>query len=50
MLQRLQEDDHFDFDEFETKLLEMEEHKIERYIRRKDENWCKQKSENIMQG
>ncbi|MEC1374958.1 DHH family phosphoesterase [Heyndrickxia oleronia] len=35
MLQRLQEDDHFDFDEFETKLLEMEEHKIERYIRRK---------------
>ncbi|MGM9988157.1 MAG: DHH family phosphoesterase [Bacillaceae bacterium] len=35
MIQRLQTSDHFDFDEFEKKLLNMEEDKIERYIRRK---------------
>jgi uncharacterized protein len=35
MVNRLQEQDHFEFDEFERKLLEMEEDKIERYIRRK---------------
>jgi oligoribonuclease NrnB/cAMP/cGMP phosphodiesterase (DHH superfamily) len=35
MVQRLLEKDHFEFDEFEAKLLEMEEEKIERYIRRK---------------
>lgn len=35
MLRRLQENEHFEFDEFEQKLLEMEEGKIERYIRRK---------------
>lgn len=35
MVQRLQETDHFSFDEFEEKILEMEESKIERYIRRK---------------
>lgn len=32
---RLQAGDHFEFDEFEQKLLEMEENKIDRYIRRK---------------
>jgi uncharacterized protein len=37
MVRRLQEQEqeHFEFDEFEQKLLEMEENKIERYIRRK---------------
>ncbi|MEH7884826.1 DHH family phosphoesterase [Bacillus sp. JJ1609] len=32
---RLQTGEHFEFDEFEQKLLEMEEDKIDRYIRRK---------------
>lgn len=35
MISRLQTDNGFEFDEFEQKLLEMEEDKIERYIRRK---------------
>ncbi len=35
MLHRLKTSDHFQFDEFETKLLDMEEVKKERYIRRK---------------
>lgn len=35
MLSRLMADDHFRFDEFENKILDMEENKIERYIRRK---------------
>ncbi|MBW8348777.1 oligoribonuclease [Bacillus sp. IITD106] len=35
MIHRLKTSDHFDFSEFEAKILEMEEHKIERYISRK---------------
>ncbi|TKC14879.1 DHH family phosphoesterase [Robertmurraya kyonggiensis] len=35
MLERLRTDDHFYFDEFEKRILDMEEEKIERYIRRK---------------
>lgn len=35
MLERLKTSDHFDFDEFEKKILSMEEEKTERYIRRK---------------
>ncbi|MDZ5474510.1 DHHA1 domain-containing protein [Bacillus sp. 31A1R] len=35
MVARIQKSRHFEFDEFEKKLLEMEEEKIERYIRRK---------------
>lgn len=35
MISRLKSSDHFQFDEFEVKVLDMEEHKIERYIRRK---------------
>ncbi|MGM0852758.1 MAG: DHH family phosphoesterase [Bacillota bacterium] len=35
MISRLQTSDHFHFDEFETKILDMEEKKIDRYIRRK---------------
>lgn len=35
MVNRLQEQEQFEFDEFEQKLLEMEEEKIERYIRKK---------------
>ncbi|GAA0327247.1 oligoribonuclease NrnB [Bacillus carboniphilus] len=35
MVARLQDADHFEYDDFEEKLLEMEEDKIERYIRRK---------------
>ncbi|MFF5995836.1 oligoribonuclease [Lysinibacillus sp. KU-BSD001] len=35
MIERLRTKEHFDFDEFEKKLLNMEEDRIERYIRRK---------------
>lgn len=35
MVRRLKESDAFSFDEFEVKILDMEEEKIERYIRRK---------------
>ncbi|MFS0574604.1 oligoribonuclease [Sporosarcina sp. 179-K 3D1 HS] len=35
MISRLQSNEHFQFDEFEKKILDMEENKIERYIRRK---------------
>jgi uncharacterized protein len=35
MISRLQTSEHFYFDEFETKILDMEEDKIDRYIRRK---------------
>lgn len=35
MIERLSKGDSFDFDEFEKKILNMEEDKIERYIRRK---------------
>ncbi|WP_100403249.1 DHH family phosphoesterase [Bacillus sp. FJAT-42315] len=35
MVNRLKQSDHFFFDEFEQKILDMEENKIERYIRRK---------------
>jgi len=35
MLTRLKTNEHFSFDQFEEKILDMEENKIERYIRRK---------------
>lgn len=35
MVNRLQNSDHFFFDEFEQRILDMEEDKVERYIRRK---------------
>ncbi|WP_166244370.1 DHH family phosphoesterase [Paenibacillus turpanensis] len=35
MVERLQRQDSFDFDDFEQKVLDMEEEKIERYVRRK---------------
>lgn len=35
MLERLSQNSHFDFDEFEKRLLHMEDDKIDRYIRRK---------------
>ncbi|WP_129703548.1 DHH family phosphoesterase [Priestia megaterium] len=35
MVNRLQNSDHFFFDKFEQKILDMEEDKVERYIRRK---------------
>lgn len=35
MLERLKENEHFYFDEFENRILDMEDDKIERYIRRK---------------
>lgn len=35
MIERLNESDHFQFDDFEKRILDMEEDKIERYIRRK---------------
>jgi len=35
MIERLHTSDHFSFDDFEKRILDMEEEKIERYIRRK---------------
>ena len=35
IMERLRTSDHFDFDEFEKKILKMEADKIDRYIRRK---------------
>lgn len=35
IMERLRTSDHFDFDEFEKKILKMESEKIDRYIRRK---------------
>lgn len=35
MTERLQKNEHFSFDEFEEKILDLEEEKIERYVRRK---------------
>ncbi|WP_075617727.1 DHH family phosphoesterase [Paenisporosarcina indica] len=35
IINRLKTNEHFSFDEFETKILDMEDNKIERYIRRK---------------
>ncbi|KGR79245.1 DHH family phosphoesterase [Ureibacillus manganicus] len=50
MLERLQTSDRFDFDEFEKRLLNMEEDKIERYIRRKRREIVQAKVGNYFAG
>ncbi|KXH87390.1 DHH family phosphoesterase [Sporosarcina sp. HYO08] len=50
MVSRLQSSDHFHFDEFEKKLLDMEEDKIERYIRRKRRELVQLQAEEYFAG
>jgi uncharacterized protein len=50
MIMRLQSSDHFDFDEFEKKLLDMEEDKIGRYIRRKRRELVQLQAEEYFAG
>ncbi|WP_050614533.1 DHH family phosphoesterase [Bacillus testis] len=50
MIRRLQTSDHFDFDDFEKKLLRMEEEKIERYIRRKKRELVQKEIEGRLAG
>lgn len=48
MIQRLSVHDDFFFDDFEEKLLDLEDAKIERYLRRKKGKWCKPLFMNIV--
>lgn len=50
MMERLQEGNHFYFDEFENKILVMEDHKMERYIRRKRRELIQHKIGNFYVG
>ncbi|HWL25273.1 MAG TPA: oligoribonuclease [Ureibacillus sp.] len=50
MIERLQMSDQFDFDDFEKRLLSMEEDKIERYIRRKRREIVQAKIGNYFAG
>nr|WP_285853362.1 oligoribonuclease [Sporosarcina luteola] len=50
MIERLLSNDHFHFDEFEKKLLDMEEDKIERYIRRKRRGLVQTQADNLFAG
>ena len=50
MIVRLQSSDHFQFDEFEKKLLDMEEDKIGRYIRRKRRELVQLQTEEYFAG
>ncbi|MEN2767381.1 DHH family phosphoesterase [Ornithinibacillus xuwenensis] len=50
MLERLQDNEHFYFDEFEKKILDMEDNKIERYIRRKRRELVQNKIGNNFAG
>ena len=50
MIERLSSTSHFDFDEFEKRLLNMEEDKIERYIRRKKREIVQVKVRNHFAG
>nr|WP_285852040.1 oligoribonuclease [Sporosarcina luteola] len=50
MIERLLSNDHFHFDEFEKKLLDMEEDKIERYIRRKRRGLVQMQADNLFAG
>lgn len=50
MIERLQNNNHFDFDEFEKRLLNMEEDKIDRYIRRKRREIVQKKIGNYYTG
>ncbi|WP_174495890.1 DHH family phosphoesterase [Salirhabdus euzebyi] len=50
MIDRLLSSDHFYFDEFEKKVLDMEDDKIERYIRRKRRELVQAKMEGLYAG
>lgn len=50
MIDRLTSSEHFDFDEFEKKLLNMEEDRIERYIRRKKREVVQIKNDEYFAG
>jgi len=50
MITRLKTSDRFDFSEFEEKILEMEENKIERYIRRKKREVVQTKVSHLYAG
>ncbi|WP_042148556.1 DHH family phosphoesterase [Paucisalibacillus sp. EB02] len=50
MLRRLQENEHFHFNEFEKKILEMEDNKMERYIQRKRRELIQHKIDNFYAG
>ncbi|QCR33821.1 DHH family phosphoesterase [Lysinibacillus sp. SGAir0095] len=50
MIERLSSNNHFDFDEFEKRLLNMEEDKIERYIRRKKREIVQKKVRDFYAG
>lgn len=50
MISRLVSDEHFHFDEFEKKILDMEEDKIERYIRRKRRELVQVQAGNLFAG
>ncbi|MFZ3579871.1 DHH family phosphoesterase [Virgibacillus sp. DJP39] len=50
MLSRIVSNDHFQFDEFENKILDMEDNKIERYIRRKRRQLVQVKIDELFAG
>lgn len=50
MISRLSSVEHFQFDEFENKLLDMEEDKIERYIRRKRRELVQLQTDKLFAG
>ncbi|MDQ0155713.1 DHH family phosphoesterase [Robertmurraya andreesenii] len=50
MLERLKTEEHFHFDDFEKKILDMEEEKIERYIRRKRRELVQTKIKGLFVG
>ncbi|MFD1851144.1 DHH family phosphoesterase [Oceanobacillus bengalensis] len=50
MLERLNNNEHFSFDEFEKRILDMEDNKIERYIRRKRRELIQKKVGNEYAG
>ncbi|WP_096270110.1 DHH family phosphoesterase [Paucisalibacillus globulus] len=50
MLERLQDNEHFQFSDFEKKILELEDNKIERYIRRKRRELIQHKIDSYYAG
>ncbi|VEF46729.1 DHHA1 domain-containing protein [Bacillus freudenreichii] len=50
MIGRLKTSAHFDFDEFEKKILDMDEHKMERYIRRKKRELVQKQVDGLFAG
>ncbi|CAG9621671.1 DHH family phosphoesterase [Sutcliffiella rhizosphaerae] len=50
MLEKLSNDSAFDFDDFETKILDMEEQKLERYLRKKRREIVQKPIDNLWVG